>query len=102
MLAYPSHLPPSSPPLPTGVVLMHGEVTDKLVRPKHITEHYYIHHIFPQNPLEAQCLANQLNIYYLGTPHDFQHVQWFNRQPAKFDHNALITRLQTLDAAAKV
>jgi len=50
------------------------------------------------NGREAQYLANQLQLYYTGNdPDKLDMVRVFNTQPEKFDHNVLISHLETLE-----
>ncbi len=39
-----------------------------------------------QTTLDAQCLANQINMYFLGDDAAFQVVHDFNHKPQSFNH----------------
>ncbi|XP_058257560.1 ATP synthase mitochondrial F1 complex assembly factor 1 [Hemibagrus wyckioides] len=44
---------------------------------------------------EAQCLANQVQLFYAAQRHEtFQLVETFNHRPAEFKHMAVITELE--------
>ena len=45
---------------------------------------------------DAAILANQMSIYYAGSAESYSMVHKFNHLPEQFDHNELITRLETL------
>ena len=55
-----------------------------------------------QSAIDAQCLANQINMYYLGSEDAFALVKTFNHNPSKFDHQKLIDRLENLTGAPTV
>lgn len=42
---------------------------------------------------DAQFLANQMQLYYLGTDANYALVETFNQRPEEFDHQQLIDRL---------
>ncbi|XP_054709682.1 ATP synthase mitochondrial F1 complex assembly factor 1-like [Uloborus diversus] len=61
-----------------GIVLMKGEYDDKVLK---------VH--------EAQCLANQLQLYYGGTDEKKERLLWnFNEQPETFRHMDLISNFE--------
>eukprot|EP00041_Stephanoeca_diplocostata_P008169 m.118332 g.118332 ORF g.118332 m.118332 type:complete len:303 (+) comp17203_c0_seq1:199-1107(+) len=61
-----------------GVVLMAGDLDDNI------------------NVMDAQFLANQVQLYYLGDAEAYDVVKQFNHRPEEFDYNTLLTRLDTL------
>lgn len=51
-------------------------------------------HVF-QTVHEAQCLANQVQLFYAAQRHEtFQQVETFNHRPAEFKHMAVIAELE--------
>ena len=48
------------------------------------------------SPQEAQYLANQVQIYYIGSEEKYQHVVRFNHEPEKFDFGQLVKEMETL------
>jgi ATP synthase F1 complex assembly factor 1 len=62
------------------IVLMKGEIDIKSI-----------------NVQEAQCLANELQMYYSSdNPHRLELLKTFNEQPNNFKHMDLITNLETI------
>lgn len=52
-----------------------------------------------QNPMEAQFLANQVQLYYTTSDQGrFTLVRRFNQSPETFDYQDLIEHLQSSDA----
>lgn len=63
-----------------GIVLMRGEYDTKVLTPQ-----------------EAQCLANQLQLYYTQShPSKLQILETFTKSPEKFKHMDVIRELETL------
>lgn len=63
-----------------GIVLMRGEFDKNTL-----------------NVQEAQCLANQLQIYYsLEDPNKTKLLEQFNMRPDQFKHMDLIKQIETL------
>jgi len=62
-----------------GIVLMAGELEPKL------------------KSSDAHILASQVAMYYAGPDTAFSLVETFNLRPDMFDHNEVITRLETLN-----
>ena len=53
--------------------------------------------VFLQTPLEAQFLANQVQLYYASTdPQYFHLLRQFNLEPDQFDYRTLIDQLQNI------
>eukprot|EP00038_Savillea_parva_P012309 m.203727 g.203727 ORF g.203727 m.203727 type:complete len:397 (+) comp22223_c0_seq1:36-1226(+) len=46
--------------------------------------------------MDAQFLANEIQIYYLGEDAEFDLVRKFNHDPQAFDHNEVLERLDTM------
>lgn len=68
-----------------GIVLMRGEFDSKTI-----------------NVQEAQCLANELQLYYCTeNPKRLQLLETFTRKPDQFKHMDLIAQLETLDLHSK-
>ncbi|XP_068206604.1 ATP synthase mitochondrial F1 complex assembly factor 1 [Palaemon carinicauda] len=67
-----------------GIVLMHGEYNKDIV-----------------NAFEAQCLVNQLQMYYGGLDSaKLELVKTFHTSPDKFKHGDLINQLEHLDLSS--
>ncbi len=50
----------------------------------------------PLTVADAHVLAHQIQIFYGGSPEDHALVQGFNHNPAGFDHQRVISRVQKL------
>lgn len=63
-----------------GIVLMRGEFDTKVI-----------------NPQEAQCLINQLQLYYSqNNASKLQLLERFTKEPAKFKHDDVIKELENI------
>lgn len=51
--------------------------------------------LFSQTVHEAQCLANEVQLFYAAQRHEtFQLVETFNHRPTEFKHMSVIAELE--------
>lgn len=88
-----------------GIVLMRGEydkVSQKVLLKYYVLKMQIIHHylFLFQNVLtgrEAQCLANQFQMYYSGKDHlKLELLEMFTSNPDTFKHMDLIRQLENM------